>query len=132
MISSFDHRDLGDAFGEGREYALGILVETPLYWVPNYASGFDADTVNVSAEYLGSQSIEYRRHPSSLMLAGRIVEELKTQGFPTMVYTVNDHRPGGLAQHLTEIGVNGLFTDDPSGLRQLLRQAPDRTLGEPR
>ncbi len=30
-----------------------------------------------------------------------------------LVYTVNDSRPGGLADHLAELGVDALFTDDP-------------------
>jgi glycerophosphoryl diester phosphodiesterase len=132
LISSFDHRDVGDAFGEGRKYALGILVETPLYGLHDYASQVDADTVNVSAEYLGSRSIAYRRHPTSSSLAGRVVEELRIRGFRTLVYTVNDHRPGGLAQHLAEIGVDGLFTDDPSGLRDYFEAVSERTPGEPR
>jgi glycerophosphoryl diester phosphodiesterase len=132
LISSFDHRDVEEAFGVGREYALGILVETPLYRLHDYASRVDADTVNVSAEYLGSQSIAYRRHPGSSSLAGRVVEGLKDRGFPTLVYTVNDHRPGGLSQHLAEIGVNGLFTDDPSGLRHYFEAVSERTPGEPR
>lgn len=132
LISSFDHGDIDEAFGEGREYALGILVETPLYCLHDYASRVDADTVNVSAEYLGSQSIAYRRHPTSSSLAGRVVEELKMRGTSILVYTVNDHRPGGLSQHLAEIGVDGLFTDDPSGLRHYFEAVSERTPGGPR
>jgi glycerophosphoryl diester phosphodiesterase len=125
LISSFDHTVVEDANEGGREYALGILVDTPFCCVHKYVSQFvRADTVNMSAEYLGSQSINYRRHPSWLMLARSVVEELKREGIPSLVYTINDHRPGGLAQHLTEIGVNGLFTDDPAGLQQLLRNGP--------
>jgi glycerophosphoryl diester phosphodiesterase len=118
LISSFDHAEIEDAHEDGREYALGILVETPLSCVHDYVSRLvRADTVNMSAEYLGSRSILYRRHPASLGLARRVVEELKARGILTLVYTVNDHRPGGLSQHLAEIGVNGLFTDDPAGFR---------------
>jgi glycerophosphoryl diester phosphodiesterase len=116
LISSFDHNDIEDAFAGSREYALGILVDTPLYSLHRYAAGVRADTVHLSAEYLGAQSIAYRRDAASASLAGGVVKELKSTGFPTLVYTVNDHRPGGLAQHLAEIGVAGLFTDDPSGL----------------
>jgi len=133
LISSFDHRDVEHCDYVGREYALGILVETPLYCVHEYVSRLvHADTVNMSAAYLGSQSIVYRRHPASLLLARRVVKDLKVQGISTLVYTVNDHRPGGLAQHLAEIGVNGLFTDDPSGLRHHFETVSERTPGEPR
>jgi len=133
LISSFDHRDVEAAFGVGREYALGILVETPLSCLHDYVSRLvGADTVNVSAKYLGSQSIAYRRHPASSALAGRVVEELKVRGISTLVYTVNDHRPGGLSQHLAEIGVNGLFSDDPSGHRHYFEAVSERTPREPR
>lgn len=132
LISSFDHRDINAAVAGSREYALGILVETPLAHVDDYATGVGADTIHVSAEYLGSQSIAYRRDAAPASLAGSVVKELKTLGFPTMVYTVNDHRPGGLAQHLAEIGVAGLFTDDPSGLRAQFEAVSERTPGEPR
>ena len=133
LISSFDHGEVQDAHYDGREYALGILVETPLYRIHDYISQLvRADTVNMSAEYLGSQSIIYRRRPSSLMLARSVVKELKTQGIPTLVYTVNDDRPDGLAQHLAEIGVHGLFTDDPAGLGRYFKAISERTPRGPR
>jgi glycerophosphoryl diester phosphodiesterase len=132
LLSSFDHRDIERAAVVGRQYALGILVETPLFSPHDHASRVGADTVNLSAEYLGSQSIEYRRHAASSSLAGGVVEGLKTRGFPTLVYTVNDRRPDGLAKHLAEIGVAGLFTDDPAGLRNHFEAVSGATPGEPR
>jgi len=42
---------------------------------------------------------------------------LRSREVPILVYTVNDHQPGGLADHLAELEVDGLFTDDPVGMR---------------
>ncbi len=44
-----------------------------------------------------------------------------------LVYTVNDHGPGSLAEHLAEAGTSGLFTDDPQGMRRsFLARSPAR------
>jgi glycerophosphoryl diester phosphodiesterase len=67
--------------------------------------------VHLSADVLGSGSIAYRRSPSAGSLTD--ISALKDANMPVLVYTVNDHGPGSLAAHLGEIGVNGLFTDDP-------------------
>lgn len=40
-------------------------------------------------------------------------------GIPVLVYTVNDTRRGGVAEHLAELGVAGVFTDDPAAMSQL-------------
>ena len=39
-------------------------------------------------------------------------------GIPVMVYTVNDVTPGGLAERLAAWPVDGIFSDDPGGLRE--------------
>jgi glycerophosphoryl diester phosphodiesterase len=117
LISSFDHRDVVDADRSGREYALGILVHTPIHRLGEYAREFvRVDTVHVSTELLGSKSLDYRRDQSSSSLDARDVYDLRARDCPVLVYTVNDSRRGGLAQHLAEMGVHGLFTDDPHGL----------------
>ena len=125
LLSSFDHRDLArvpelaaSRHGELRAIPRGILVSTPLYRPHTYLREIvGAQTFHVSAEALGAGSIAYRRRPSSATLGGAEVAELKAAGVPILVYTVNDHGPGGLAQHLAEIGVDALFTDDPAGLK---------------
>ena len=55
-----------------------------------------------------------------------MVAELKRGGVPTLVYTVNDHGTGSLAEHLAAIGVAGLFTDDPLGMSQSFPNAAGR------
>ena len=90
---------------------------TPLYRTHDYASTLvGADTVHVSADVLGSDSIAYRRQPAAVSLRSEVVAELRSHHIPILVYTVNDRGPGSLAEHLAEIDVDGLFTDDPGGL----------------
>jgi glycerophosphoryl diester phosphodiesterase len=123
LISSFDHRDVATADVPGREYALGILAMTPLHQVCRYARQIvGADTVHFSADVLGSETVAYRSDRSPRSLEGETVAELTRGGVPTLVYTVNDHGPGSLAEDLAAIGVAGLFTDDPLGMTSSLQR----------
>ena len=45
-----------------------------------------------------------------------LLAALNRSGIPVLVYSVNDFRPGGLADNLSAIGAAGLFTDDPDGM----------------
>jgi glycerophosphoryl diester phosphodiesterase len=118
LISSFDHDDVVAARGPGRRHALGILLTTPIHRLPDYAAELvGADTVHVSTEVLGSESLAYRRIGEARALRCDIVAALEGRGLPVLVYTVNDQGSGSLARHLAEIGVAGLFTDDPRGLK---------------
>jgi glycerophosphoryl diester phosphodiesterase len=125
LLSSFDHRDVAriaelaaSRHSELGAFPRGILVSTPLYRPHAYLREIvGAQTFHVSAEVLGAESIDNRRRPSPQALAGAEVAELKAAGVPILVYTVNDCRPGGLAEHLADIGIDALFTDDPVGLK---------------
>jgi glycerophosphoryl diester phosphodiesterase len=117
LISSFDHSDVALANRPGREYALGILTVTPLHRTDDYVTALvGADTVHVSTEVLGAESIAYRREPGARSLRADRVAELKKRHIPILVYTVNSQGPEGLAEHMARIGVDGLFTDDPHAL----------------
>jgi len=127
LISSFDHTDVALANRPGREHALGILTLTPLYCTHDYVSDLaGADAVHVSTEVLGSGTVAYRRERSWRMLRTDVVEDLKSRGIPILAYTVNDHGPASLAEHLAEIGVAGLFTDDPQGMKRSFEVGSDR------
>ena len=94
---------------------------TPLYHIDAYATDLvGADTVHVSTEVLGAESVSYRRSRSATALRRDMVNDLKQAGIPILVYTVNHQANGSLARHLAEIGVDGLFTDDPGGLKSIL------------
>jgi glycerophosphoryl diester phosphodiesterase len=117
LISSFDHADIAAAHHPAREYALGILAATPLYRIHEYAVELvGAQTVHLSAAVVGSRGIAYRRKRSAQSLAD--LSLLKDAAIPVLVYTVNEHGPGSLAEDLAEIGASGLFTDDPGGMMQ--------------
>jgi len=125
LISSFDHDDLVAADRGGRRYALGILLATPLHRLPEYARELvGAETVHVSTEVIGSDTIGYRRGCSAAALRHDVATTLKEQGIPALVYTVNHQAGGNLARHLAGIGVDGLFTDDPAGLRRRFPRQP--------
>jgi glycerophosphoryl diester phosphodiesterase len=114
LISSFDHRDVAAANVRGREYALGILAMTPLFQAERYVPDIvGADTIHLSADVVGSETVAYRRSHAPEFLEGNLLAELIRCGIPALVYTVNDFGPGSLAEHLAAIGVAGLFTDDP-------------------
>jgi glycerophosphoryl diester phosphodiesterase len=121
LISSFEHADVIAAATHDRRYALGILLAAPIHRLTDYAGGFvEADTVHVSCEILGSESVAYRRAMAGSALRHDIVDSVRERGIPVLVYTVNHQADGRLARHLREIGVAGVFTDDPSGLTGLL------------
>jgi glycerophosphoryl diester phosphodiesterase len=125
LLSSFDHRHVAQigrmvasAGGPLRSIPRGILISSPLYRPHAYVTEIVcAQTVHASAHSLGAESIDYRRRPSAATLWGEDVAELKAARIPILVYTVNDHGPGGLSEHLAELGVDALFTDDPVGMR---------------
>ncbi len=122
LISSFDHRDVAAANLPGREYALGILAMTPLHQALRYTRELvGADTVHFSTDVVGFETVAYRTRRSPHSLEGELVAELARGGVPTLVYTVNDHGPGSLAEDLAAIGVAGLFTDDPLGMTTSFR-----------
>ena len=126
-LSSFDHSELGRIPGlispHNRDLLAiprGVLAWTPLFRPHAYLAGtVEAQTYHVSASAIGSESIIYRQRPSAASLSAEGIEELKAAGIPILVYTVNDVRPGGLAEHLAELGISALFTDDPQGMRRL-------------
>ncbi len=125
LLSSFDHRDIARIPGivpnERRDLLnipRGILVANPLFRPDAYVSEIvGAQTFHASASCFGSESVAYGNRRSSDALSGDWIGGLKARGIPTFVYTVNDSQRGGLADQLAEVGVDGLFTDDPLGMR---------------
>jgi glycerophosphoryl diester phosphodiesterase len=119
LLSSFDHTDIAAANLQDREHALAILTMTPLYRTYDYASEIvGADAVHVSGEVVGAESIAYRRDPAPHSLRTDLIQESRKRQIPILVYTVNQHGPESLADHLAKIGVDGVFTDDPRGIER--------------
>jgi len=117
LISSFDHRDVSMANTRERAYSLGILTATPLHRTAEYCTKLvGADTVHVSTEVIGAASASYVNRRESQSLRLDLIEELQGSGIPLLVYTVNEHGPGSIARHLAELGISGVFSDDPSSL----------------
>ncbi|HEX8201993.1 MAG TPA: glycerophosphodiester phosphodiesterase family protein [Isosphaeraceae bacterium] len=119
-ISSFDHADVARVGRLHPGLATGVLTATPLYRPARYVrEGVGAAAYHPAAHALGSESAGYRRRPSAAMLRAGDLDDLRAAGVPVYVYTVNDARPGGLAEHLAEAGVSGLYSDDPGSLGAL-------------
>jgi glycerophosphoryl diester phosphodiesterase len=117
LISSFDHDDIVAAHRDGRRFGLGILLAAPIHRIADYATDLvGAETVHVSTEILGTESVAYRRKCDATSLRRDLVEALQKRDLPVLVYTVNHQAGGNLSRHLAEIGVAGLFTDDPRSL----------------
>jgi glycerophosphoryl diester phosphodiesterase len=112
LVSSFDHELLA-SFRDESGLATGILISTPLHRPAEYVASLHADAYHISASALGAGGAEYLRSPSPTNLRRRDVMECRRAGIPTLVYTVNDLE---LAGHLAELGVAGLFSDNPGPL----------------
>ena len=125
LISSFDHRAIAAipslipaARHDMFDIPRGILVASPLFRPHDYVTRIvGAQTYHASVSCLGSASVRYRRARSASALCGNGVAELKSRAIPILVFTVNDSSHGGLADQLAELGVDGLFSDDPLALR---------------
>jgi glycerophosphoryl diester phosphodiesterase len=117
LISSFDHADLARVVAARPDLATGVLTTTPLCRPDAYVrETLGCDAYHPSDLALGAASEAYLHDPAPGNLRTADLAPLAARGVPVLVYTVNDARPGGLAAHLAEAGVAGLFTDDPAAL----------------
>jgi len=121
LVSSFDHADLARVRERRPDLATGVLTATPLFQPDAYVrDALGCDAYHPSALTLGAGSEAYLKTPSSRNLRTADLTRLAARGVAVLVYTVNDARADGLAAHLAEAGVTGLFTDDPRALVALL------------
>jgi glycerophosphoryl diester phosphodiesterase len=127
LISSFDHGDVALVAARRPEIATGVLASTPLHRPEQYVRTLvGADAYHPSTLVLGAGSDAYRRAPSPRTLRAGELDTLGQAGVPTLVYTVSDADPNGLASHLWQAGAFGLFSDNPAGLVGLFRTGRDR------
>jgi glycerophosphoryl diester phosphodiesterase len=120
LVSSFDHAELARVMEVCPHVATGVLTSTPLYRPEAYVrNALGCDAYHPSAYAVGSGSDAYLRAPSARHLRIDDLARLEARGVPVLVFTVNDSRPDGLAAHLAECGVTGLFSDEPSALHRL-------------
>ncbi len=114
LISSFDHEAVRASASRRPEIASAALVHENVEqvdWSALRRQGIDF--LHVSVESLGlSESSDSKE-------ATRLVRAIQKVGLGVQVYTVNDARPGGQAEALARMGVEGLFMDDPAQFRWL-------------
>jgi glycerophosphoryl diester phosphodiesterase len=117
LISSFDHGLVAEVAAHYPFVATAALTTTPLYHPGGYCKNWiAADAYHPSIEAIGAGSVAYRRHPDRSTLRIEDFEEARAWGVAVSVFTVNDYRPRGLADHLRQAGVFGVFTDFPGEL----------------
>lgn len=103
VVSSFDHRQLYEFKQHLPQVKRGILVEgIPLH----YATGFD-------------ELEAYSFHPSINFINADLVSDAQRHGFKVWTYTVNEEDD---MQLMSELGVDGIFTDYPKRLMNLNAQ----------
>lgn len=107
-ISSFDLSGLRSLRGIDRKITLGLLTRKTKH-----------REILADAESLGVRSI----HISTHRLSPILLKEAHSVGLPVYIYTVN--RPAMMARYLS-MGADGLFTNYPDRLRDLLRSHADR------
>ncbi len=130
LISSFDHVEAAAAIIPGRRHAVGILTETRLHRVADYAQDLvRADTVHVATEVLELDSMIAGPRDGLEFAPGDVVTALKRRGTPLLVYTVNETGTNSVSDQLAALGVDGLFTDDPAGLVNFLGGHKSRRSG---
>lgn len=122
LISCFDHRELAKirtltAGSPNRTVPLGVLQSNPLNRPGAYTSQIvGAQTCHLSANCLGAQSTAYRKSASVGALWKDVIDDLRASRVPLLVWTVNQHGPGSLTDHLAQLGAEGIITDDPAGM----------------
>jgi glycerophosphoryl diester phosphodiesterase len=122
LISCFDHRELAkirtlNAGSPNRSVPLGVLQSNPLHRPGAYTSQIvGAQTCHLSTSGIGASSNAYRKSASAGALWKDVVDDLKFAQVPLLVWTVNEHGPGSLTDHLVQLGAEGIITDDPVGL----------------
>jgi glycerophosphoryl diester phosphodiesterase len=102
-VSSFDHDIVRRSALLEPGVATGALVLGPLDQPPGeLLESLGADALHAPADGLDRTRLEV----------------------PTLAFTVNETGPGGLALRLVELGVSGLFTDNPVSLAARLGITP--------
>lgn len=99
LISSFTLENLKTVYKASKKLALGFLSRT---W-----SSRDGDIVkslNCASINLSRQSID-----------AKLMKQLEAYEIPVLAYTVDDK---ALAEHLFELGVTGVFSNDPCLLKK--------------
>lgn len=102
LISSFDW----DLLAAIRRRAPRVAL------APVASAGADFDAVLAAADRVGAWSLHLSHH-----LAARALTVPEPRRRPVLCYTVNDPSE---ARYLFDSGIDGVFTDDPGGLRSAL------------
>ena len=103
LISSFSHVSLETAMDMAPDWHRGLLLETE--WIPNWKE---------MAEYLAAATINIDGNACTR----EQVENIIDFGKPILAYTINDPQR---ARTLLQWGVDGMFTDVPDIVGEILR-----------
>lgn len=100
LISSFDHRQILQLKKLNCPWALAPI----------------SHGIPMQPESMIAELAPYSWHMDEEYLDFALIEKIQAQGIKVMVYTVNDI---DFARQLKQAGINGIFTDLPSTLRDI-------------
>jgi glycerophosphoryl diester phosphodiesterase len=100
LISSFDHAQILDLSRQANSWALAPIISK----IPD------------NAEQLIDAIKPYSLHMNDKYLDFALIEQVQRLGVQVMVFTVNDIEQ---AYRLKKTGINGIFTDYPSVLKDM-------------
>lgn len=103
ILSSFNHESIRIAIEIDNEIETGLLYETEIEDVVNYAKSFGATAI----------------HPDIRLVTEELINEANENGIKVNIYTVNS--PIAMRK-LISAGANGLFTDYPDLLNEIITE----------
>lgn len=101
ILSSFNHGSIKICREIDNEIELGILYDKPIQNVVEYAKSLGANAI----------------HPSKELVTQNLLKEAHDNSISVNIYTVNNPR---IMRTLIEENVDGLFTDDPRLLLEVI------------
>ena len=101
ILSSFNHESIRIAIEIDNEIETGLLYENQIEDVVNYAKAFGAKAI----------------HPDIRLVTEELIKEAMENDIKVNIYTVNSPV---IMRKLIDVGVNGLFTDYPDLLNEVM------------
>lgn len=103
ILSSFNHESIRRVIEIDNTFETGLLYETEIEDVVNYAKAFGATSI----------------HPDIRLVSEELIKEAKESGIKVNIYTVNNPIHMRI---LINAGVDGLFTDYPDLLNEIMTE----------
>lgn len=103
ILSSFNHESIRRVIEIDNTFETGLLYETEIEDVVNYAKAFGATAI----------------HPDIRLISEELIKEAKEKDIKVNIYTVNSPI---IMRKLIEVGASGIFTDYPDLLNEIITE----------